>query len=153
MSPETAAPEFETRYALVCSDSAERLPTVKAALEKVGFTMLPMKAADDALQRMRRDTFEVVVVDEQFPGATPAEHPVLAGIHLLPMSQRRYMYVVLIGREFKTFDNMMALARSVNAVVNVNDLPHLPAILRKGITDHVEFYRTFRQALAEAGRR
>ena len=48
---------------------------------------------------------------------------------------------------------MLALARSVNAVVNVNDLPHLPAILRKGITDHVEFYRTFRQALAEAGRR
>ncbi|HXH83022.1 MAG TPA: hypothetical protein VNN07_08855, partial [Candidatus Tectomicrobia bacterium] len=74
MSAEAAAtPEFETRWALVCSDSAERLPVIKAALEKVGFTMLPMKTAEEAVQRMRRDTFEVVVVDEQFRGATPAE--------------------------------------------------------------------------------
>ena len=49
--------------------------------------------------------------------------------------------MALVGREFKTFDNAMAFARSVNVVVNVNDLPHLPAILKKGITDHVEFYR------------
>jgi hypothetical protein len=48
---------------------------------------------------------------------------------------------------------MMAFARSVNVVVNLNDLPHLPAILKKGITDHVEFYRTFRQVLSEAGKR
>ena len=41
----------------------------------------------------------------------------------------------------------------MNVVVNVNDLPHLPAILRKGITEHVEFYRAFRQVLTDAGKR
>jgi hypothetical protein len=41
----------------------------------------------------------------------------------------------------------------VNVVVNVNDLPHFAAILKKGITDHVEFYRAFRQVLTEAGRK
>ena len=71
----------------------------------------------------------------------------LGAIRTLPMSQRRWMFVALLGREFKTFDNVMAFARSVNVVVNLNDLPHLPAILKKGITDHVEFYRTFRQVL------
>jgi hypothetical protein len=69
------------------------------------------------------------------------------------MSQRRWSFVALVGREFKTFDNAMAFARSVNVVVNVNDLPHLPAILKKGITDHVEFYRAFRQVLTETGKR
>jgi hypothetical protein len=71
----------------------------------------------------------------------------------MPMSIRRYMYVALLGRTYKTFDNMAAFARSVNVVVNLNDLPHLQAILRKGITENNEFYRVFREMLAEVGKR
>ena len=37
--------------------------------------------------------------------------------------------------------------------MNLNDLPHLPAILRKGITDNNEFYRMFREVLADVGKR
>jgi CheY-like chemotaxis protein len=144
---------FEARLALVCEDAPERQAVIKAALEQVGFSMLPVKNADEAIERMRRDVYELVIIDEQYQGATPLDHPVLAAMRTMPMSQRRWMFVTLVGREFKTFDNAMAFARSVNVVVNVNDLPHLPAILKKGITDHVEFYRTFRQVLAEVGKR
>jgi CheY-like chemotaxis protein len=138
--------------ALVCEDAPERQAVIKAALGQIGFTMLAVKNADEAIDRMRRDVYEVVIIDEQYQGATPLD-PVMAALRAMGMSQRRWMFVVLVGREFKTFDHAMAFARSVNVVVNVNDLPHLPAILKKGITDHVEFYRTFRQVLAEAGKR
>jgi CheY-like chemotaxis protein len=154
MSPEAQAGEgFEARLALVCEDAPERQAVIKAALEQVGFAMLPVKNADEAIERLRRDVYELVIIDEQYQGATPLDNPILAALRTMPMSQRRWMFVTLVGREFKTFDNAMAFARSVNVVVNVNDLPHLPAILKKGITDHVEFYRTFRQVLAEAGKR
>ena len=154
MSPETQAGQgFEARLALVCEDAPERHAVIKAALEQVGFAILPVKNADEAVQRLRRDVYELVIVDEQYQGATPLDNPVLAALRTLAMSQRRWMFVVLVGRQFKTFDNAMAFARSVNVVVNVNDLPHLPAILKKGITDHVEFYRTYRQVLTEAGKR
>lgn len=155
MSPEAQGGDsgYEARLALVCEDAPERQGVIKAALEQIGFAMLAPKNADDAIQRIRRDTYEVVIVDEQYQGASPLDNPVLAAIRAMPMSQRRWMFVTLLGREFKTFDNAMAFARSVNVVVNLNDLPHLPAILKKGITDHVEFYRTFRQVLAEAGKR
>jgi CheY-like chemotaxis protein len=144
---------FEARVALVCEDAPERQAVIKAALEQIGFAMLAVKNADEAIERLRRDVYELVIVDEQYQGATALDHPVLAALRAMQMSQRRWMFVTLVGREFKTFDNAMAFARSVNVVVNVNDLPHLPAILKKGITDHVEFYRTFRQVLAEVGKR
>lgn len=154
MSPAVSSGEgFDARLALVCEDAPERQAVIEAALAQVGFTMLPVKNADEAIERMRRDVYELVIIDEQYQGATPLDHPILATLRTMPMSQRRWMFVTLVGREFKTFDNAMAFARSVNVVVNVNDLPHLPAILKKGITDHVEFYRTFRQVLAEVGKR
>ena len=156
MSPEAQSGDggqYEARLALVCEDAPERQAVIKAALEQIGFAMLAPKGADDAVERVRRDTYEIVIVDEQYQGASPLDNPVLSAIRTMPMSQRRWMFVTLLGREFKTFDNAMAFARSVNVVVNLNDLPHLPAILRKGITENNEFYRVFREMLAEVGKR
>lgn len=141
------------RLALVCEDAPERQAVIRAALEQIGFTMYPAKDAAEAIERMRRDPFEIVIVDEQFRGATPLDNPVLTALRGMTMAVRRYIFVVLLGREYKTFDNMMAFARSVNIVVNLNDLPHLPAILVKGINDNNEFYKVFRMALAEVGKR
>jgi CheY-like chemotaxis protein len=149
MGPES----YDARLALVCEDAPERQAIIKAALEQIGFAMLAVKNADEAVERMRRDVYELVILDEQYQGATPLDNPVLAAIRGMTMAQRRWMFVALVGREFKTFDNAMAFARSVNVVVTVNDLPHFPAILKKGITEHVEFYRTFRQVLTDAGKR
>jgi CheY-like chemotaxis protein len=145
--------QYEARLALVCEDASERQAVIRAALEQIGFAMLAPKNTEDAVERIRRDSYEIVIVDEQYQGSSPFDNPVLAIIRNMPMSQRRWMFVTLLGRQFKTFDNAMAFARSVNVVVNLNDLPHLPAILKKGITDHVEFYRTFRQVLADVGKR
>lgn len=144
---------YDSRLALVCEDAPERQAIIRAALEQIGFAMLAVKNADEAVERMRRDVYELVILDEQYQGATPLDNPVLAAVRGMAMTQRRWMFVALVGREFKTFDNAMAFARSVNVVVNVNDLPHFPAILKKGITEHVEFYRTFRQVLTDAGKR
>jgi CheY-like chemotaxis protein len=141
------------RLALVCEDTPERQAVIKAALDAIGFTMYPAKDAAEAIERMRRDPFEVIILDEEFQGATPLDNPVLAGVRTMPMATRRYIFVALLGRQYKTFDNMMAFTRSVNIVVNLNDLPHLPAILVKGINDNNDFYRVFRTALQEVGKR
>ena len=141
------------RPALLCVDVEAREIAVAAALEELGYSVELAPNAEEAIERMRKTTYPVVVVDEEFGGTAPLDNPVLAALRAMSMAQRRWTFVALVGREFKTFDNAMAFARSVNVVVNVNDLPHLPAILKKGITDHVEFYRTFRQVLTDAGKR
>ncbi len=147
-------PDFiqQQRLALVCEDAPERQAVIKAALDQVGFTMHAAKNADEAVERMRRDSYELVILDEQFQGTTYLDNAVLAVVRAMPMAARRYMFVALLGREYKTFDNMMAYARSVNVVVNPNDLQHLPAVLVKAMNDNNQFYRVFREVLAESGK-
>ncbi|MEX2148327.1 MAG: hypothetical protein WED01_15065 [Candidatus Rokuibacteriota bacterium] len=147
-------PDFiqQQRLALVCEDAPERQAVIKAALDQVGFTMHAARNADEAVERMRRDSYELVILDEQFQGTTYLDNAVLAVVRAMPMAARRYMFVALLGREYKTFDNMMAYARSVNVVVNPNDLQHLPAVLVKAMNDNNQFYRVFREVLAESGK-
>ena len=154
MADATPVQDFNApRLVLVCVDDVSRQSVIKAALEQLGFTMYAAKSVEEATERLRRDTFEVAIVDEQFQGGSALDNDVLHALQAMPRSIRRYMFVALLGRTYKTFDNMLAFSRSVNVVVNLNDLPHLPAILRKGITENNEFYRVFREMLAEVGKR
>src|SRR5438876_241520 len=141
------------RLVLVCENAPERQGVIKAALEQLGYTMLPATTSEEAAERLRRHAFDIVVVDERFESSGVLDNAVLKMLNTMPIGARRHVFVVLLGREFKTFDNMMAFARSVNVVVNLNDLPHLPAIVRKGLEDNNEFYRVFREMLAEVGKR
>jgi CheY-like chemotaxis protein len=141
------------RLVLVCENAPERQGIIQAALEQLGYTMLPATTAEEAGERLRRTPFEIVIVDERFESSGVLDNTVLRILNTMPISLRRQVFVVLLGREFKTFDNMMAFARSVNVVVNLNDLPHLPAIIRKGIEDNNDFYQVFREMLIEVGRR
>jgi CheY-like chemotaxis protein len=153
MADEASGQFGAQRLVLVCENAPERQGVVKAALGQLGFTMLPATTADEAMERLRRGVFEIVIVDEQFESSGVLDNAVLKMLNTMPISTRRQIFVVLLGREFKTFDNMMAFARSVNVVVNLNDLPHLPAILRTGLEDNNDFYRVFRDMLTEIGKR
>jgi CheY-like chemotaxis protein len=154
MADVTPAQDFTApRLVLVCVDDISRQNVIKTAVEQLGFTMFAAKSAEEAVERLRRDTFEVAIIDEQFQGGNALDNDILQALVAMPMSVRRYMFVALLGRTYKTFDNMLAFSRSVNVVVNLNDLPHLPAILRKGINENNEFYRVFREMLAEVGKR
>lgn len=141
------------RLALVCADHADRQTAIKGALEQLGFTLQIAKDAAEATDVLRKSAYEVIVLDEEFQGATPLDNPVLKAIAVMPITVRRYVLVALVGKDVKTFDNMTAFAKSVNVVVNVNDLAQLVGVLRRALADNNEFYRVYRQVLREAGKR
>jgi CheY-like chemotaxis protein len=143
----------EPRLALVCVDAADRLAPVHSALRELGYTVHVSSSAPDALERIRKNTYEVIVLDEGFHGATEHDNAVLQALQGMPMSIRRYIFVVLMGRRSGTFDHMMAFAQSVNLVLQVSDLSQLKAILTRGIGDNDRFYRVYREVLREVGKR
>jgi hypothetical protein len=151
MAEQTTA--LDARHALVCVDPGDRLSAVTAALTELGYTAQAPAGPEDAIDRMRKTAFEVVMVDETFDGASPLDNPVLNALGGMAMALRRYMFVALIGAELKTLDNIAAFARSVNAVVSVNDLGQLAPILRRAIADNDAFYRVFREVLQANGKR
>lgn len=149
----TGSGEGAERLALVCADAAERQEPIKAALQQLGYTLHIAKDGAEAIDVMRKNPYEVVVLDEEFQGSSALDNPVLRAIAAMAMPVRRYILVALVGRELKTGDNVTAFAKSVNAVVNTNDLPQLAAILRRAVAENNEFYRVFRQVLHETGKR
>jgi hypothetical protein len=68
------------------------------------------------------------------------------------MSKRRFIFYILIGKEFKTFYNLQALAYSANLVVNDEEVPMFDIILRKTIPEYEELFGPIMEELRHHGR-
>ena len=141
------------RPALVCVDDPTRQGAITSALKELGYAPEVPSSADNALDRMRKTAYDVVLVDETFDGATALDNGVLKGLAAMNMTLRRYMFVALIGKNVPTLDNATAFARSVNAVFSEGDLDQLGPMLQRAIADNDAFYRVFREVLKAAGKR
>jgi CheY-like chemotaxis protein len=139
--------------ALACVDEGPRQTAVTTALQELGYTVEVPSSADNAIDRMRKHSFAVVIVDEAFEGATALDNAVLKGLAAMSMTMRRYMFVALIGKSMPTLDNATAFSRSVNAVFGYGDLDQLAPILQRAVADNDAFYRVFREVLKAAGKR
>ncbi|MFA5138270.1 MAG: hypothetical protein WC728_03475 [Elusimicrobiota bacterium] len=139
------------KLAMACFDSAEAQSQVKAALEEAGYTVHAPANPQEAVLRLRRTRYEVLILGEEY-GGSAENNPVLKAIQPMAMALRRHMCVGLVGKSLRTLDNMTAFARSVNFVVAERELGKIKAITRQAVADNDQFYRIFREALVDAGR-
>jgi CheY-like chemotaxis protein len=150
---ETSADHEDTRPALLCVDAGDRRTAVEAALRQLGYDVQTPAHAGEAVDRLRKVPYQVVIIDEAYDGGTGLDNAVLKALNTMTMSVRRYMFVTLLAADVKTLDNATAFARSVNAVVSTNDVGQLASILRRAVADNDAFYRVFREVLQAAGKR
>lgn len=139
--------------ALICVDEGDRRTAVAAALKELGYAAVIPNDAADAVDRLRKVAFQVVVVDETYAGGSALDNAALKALNAMVMSVRRYIFVALLAADVKTLDNAAAFARSVNAVINVSDVAQLAPLLRRAVEENDAFYRVFREVLAAAGKR
>jgi CheY-like chemotaxis protein len=150
-SPEEDEFVEDRKLAMVCIDSAPQRATVKTALDGLGYTVhIPLKP-DDAVQRIRANRYELVIIHEEY-GGSPQGNLVLQTIQPMTMALRRHMCVGLVGTQFRTLDNMTAFAKSVNFVVADWELPKILGIARQAVAENDQFYRVFRESLRDAGK-
>jgi CheY-like chemotaxis protein len=144
--------EEEGKTALVCEHQPKLQKTVASALELMEYQITTAESARDALKRMRYHVYDVVVVDEDFDTHTPEANGVLIYLERLAMNTRRNMFVTLVSSRHRTMDNMTALMKSVNLIVNTKNIDDLGKIMSRGLTEHLAFYRVHREKLKETGR-
>ena len=138
--------------ALVCESSPSVRRTITNALEVLDYQITEAESARDALKRMRYHNYDLFVINELFDTDNPESNGVLLYIERLSMGVRRNMFVALISNRFRTMDNMMALNKSVNLIINIKNIDDIGKILSRGITDNEFFYRIFQGTLREVGR-
>jgi len=141
----------DRKLALVCIDLAPHRAVVKTALDGLGYIVhIPLKP-EDAVQRVRANRYELVIIHEEY-GGSKESNLVLQTIQPMAMPLRRHMCVGLVGTQFRTFDHMMAFAKSVNFVVGEWELPKIRGIIRQAVAENDQFYRVFRESLRDAGK-
>ena len=141
----------DQKLAIICFDQPKLQAGVKTALEGLGYTVHVPAKADDAIQRIRQNKYEVVLLHEAY-GGSAENNLVLQTIQPMAMPLRRHMCVGLVGKAFRTLDNMIAFAKSVNFVVAERELGKIKAITRQAVSGNDQFYRVFRESLRDAGK-
>lgn len=144
--------EEEGKTALVCEQNPLLKKTVIESLEQLEYQITVAESARDALKRMRYHVYDIVVVDEDFDTDNPETNGVLIYLERLGMAVRRNMFVAMISGRHRTMDNMTAFLKSVNLIINTKNMEDFSKIMSRGLTDHLSFYRVFREKLKETGK-
>lgn len=144
--------EEEGLTALVCESNPIVRGTITKALETLEYQITKAESARDALKRMRYHNYDLFVVNENFDTDNPESNGILLYLERLPMTVRRNMFVALVSERFRTMDNMMALNKSVNLIINIKNIEDIGKILSRAITDNEFFYRIFKETLKEVGK-
>ena len=138
--------------ALVLDGNEENVAEINAALEELAYKPVLPSSTTEAMGKLRFHHFDLIFLSEGFDGDDVERSPIIHYLNHLSMSERRKVFLVLLGNKFKTMDHMMAFAKSANLVVSPDDLSNLPLILRKAISDNEKFYKVFVDALKEIGK-
>jgi len=144
--------EEEGLTALVCESNPLVLKSISDALELMEYQITKAESARDALKRMRYHNYDLFVVNENFNTDNPESNGILLYLERLNMTVRRNMFIALVSDRFRTMDNMMALNKSVNLIINIKNIEDISKILSRAITDNEFFYRVLKSALKEVGR-
>jgi predicted Zn finger-like uncharacterized protein len=144
--------EEEGLTALVCESNPLIRKTITKALEVLDYQITDAESTRDALKRMRYHNYDLFVVNENFDTDNPESNGILLYLERLSMLVRRNMFIALVSDRFRTMDNMMALNKSANLIINSKNIDDIGKILSRGITDNEFFYRIFKGTLKEVGK-
>jgi hypothetical protein len=131
--------EPEDLTSLVCVDEAEVQRAVVDQLGQIGYRIHTGLFAEDISLKLRAHTYDVVAIYETFAGSVAEGNPVLNETIRTPSSQRRNQFVVLIGPNMITNNEIQAFQFSVDLVVSVSDLANFKPVLRRGVARYQEF--------------
>jgi predicted Zn finger-like uncharacterized protein len=140
-------PGWARRRALVCVTPAHR----DALAQQLADSNYQVFVADDtsqAIERMREEHMDVVVLD---PGFDPVEQGaafVTREVVIMRPAERRRLFFVHLNASARTLDAHAAFVSNVNMVVNPADIEILPQALERALRDFNELYREFNNALS-----
>ncbi|MBN1665034.1 MAG: hypothetical protein JW943_15660 [Deltaproteobacteria bacterium] len=142
----------DEKTAIICeADDAVR-ESVANTMKVMEYKVTETSSVTDALMNMRYHTYDLIVINENIDSADPNSESVLLHLQGLPMSVRRPMFVVLVSEKFRTMDNMAAFNKSVNMIINTQNMDNFESIVGRGMSLRDIFYGVFNEAKKKTGR-
>jgi hypothetical protein len=110
------------------------------SIESIGYKTEFVQTAEEAIEKMLFVNYSSVVLHSIFEGKGLKSSVFHKHMCEMSMSRRRFIYYILVGKEFKTLYNLQALAHSANLVVNESEIPFFNVIIRKAIPEYEELF-------------
>ena len=142
-----ARPAWDPRKALVCTAETYR-ETIAQRLTENGYQVYVAEDTRQAIETMRSNKMDVVLLEPQFDPAEQGSAFVMREINVLRPPQRRRIFFVLISPSMRTMDAHAAFLSNVNLVVNVADVDELHRIMEVALREYNELYRDFNAAFS-----
>lgn len=130
--------------ALVCLDDPGLQALVIEHLTQLHFGIHTAATPEEVLYRLHTRTYEVLVTGESFAQGNIESHAVLDIIGKLRLSDRRGIYVVVIGEQLQSNSSMEAFIYSVDLTLNTVDMADFKGIVGRGIVAQEEFSAAFK---------
>ena len=131
---------------LVCHDVPEVRDLIVAQFSELNYKIHTGLYVDDILLKMRTHQYDVIVLSANFNAVSFETCPVYLAATSVPPSQRRKQFIVLIGSQFATGDEMQSFAASVDLVIGLPDVVTLRPVFRRTKLRHRELYAPFHEA-------
>ena len=131
--------------AMICENDPAIRQKISSTLQSLDFNVIEPATFKEVLKYLTFHTFNVIVVDENFDTGTEGINNVLNYLEHLPMSTRRKIFVVLISSIFATMDYMHSLNKSVNLIINKDEISEMGLILKKEMEENDYFYHVFKE--------
>ena len=135
------------KTALVCIDHPQYQKLIVPQLVDLGYKVHLGLFEDDVLLKLATYSYNVVVIYENFKGASAGENPILKEMVRRSSPLRREHFVVLLTHGSPTNDAMSAFVQSVDQILNISDITNFKPVLRRGVAQHRDLYLPFQEAL------
>jgi hypothetical protein len=134
------------KTALVCIDHPQYQKLIVPQLIDLGYKVHLGLFEDDILLKLATYNYNVVVIYENFKGASADGNPILKEMVRRASPLRREHFVVLLTHRNPTNDAMSAFVQSVDQILNVADLANFKPVLQRAVAQHRELYLPFEEA-------
>ncbi|MFQ5673883.1 MAG: hypothetical protein ACE5G9_12385 [Nitrospinales bacterium] len=142
--------EENAKIALILDDQNKETWTQK--LNELDYKIQYAKSPEHAAHKMKFTQFHLIILNKNFGDVSLEKNVAYQMLLDMQMSTRRKIFLVLVGDNFKSMNNMQAFSTSANMVFNPKDMGKFAQILKQAISDNDLFYKNFRETLTTLGK-
>ncbi|HEX8163895.1 MAG TPA: zinc-ribbon domain-containing protein [Pyrinomonadaceae bacterium] len=136
---------WEHRRALVCAAEEHRFSVARVLVEG-GYEVFVADDTTQAIERMREDKMDVVLLDPKFDEVEQGAAFIRREISALRPAARRKLFFVVMTPDVRSGDAHQAFVGHSNLALNPADVEELPALLDRTVREFNELYRDFNNA-------
>jgi hypothetical protein len=144
--------DMDTSTCMICEHDPAVQQKIRDNLKLLNFNVIEPASSKEALKYTTFQIFNVIVVNENFDVEGDGINHVLKYAENLPMSIRRQIFVVLVSSTYATLDYMNTLNKSVNLIINREEISEIGMILKREMEENEYFYHVFRDFQRKFGK-